>query len=300
MTYSIVARDPENGQLGVAVQSHWFSVGTVVTWAEAGVGAVATQAFADPSYGPLALALMRGGKSVADALAALLHADAGRDRRQVGIVDANGAVAAHTGAACIAHAGHATAAGVTAQANMMRTDRVWPAMLETYQQTKGDLADRLLAALDAAEAAGGDARGRQSAAMLVVSAVSSGQPWLDRVVDLRVDDSGDPLAELRRLLTVQRGYRLMEKGELREAAGDLDAALRAYEEARRVMPGSEEAEFWMAILLAGQGKVAEAKTMFAAVAAREPGWVQVLRALPATGVFGVGDALVEALAGAEE
>ncbi len=200
MTYSIVARDPETGNLGVAVQSHWFSVGTVVTWAESGVGAIATQAFAEPAYGPRGLALMRLGVDPATALAALTGADPDRSRRQVALVDTGGRVAVHTGYQCIEAAGHVTAEGVSCQANMMRGPSVWPAMLEAYHESRGDLADRLMAALDAAEAAGGDLRGRQSAAMLVVNATSSGQPWRDRIVDLRVDDAADPLSELRRLL----------------------------------------------------------------------------------------------------
>ena len=215
MTYSIVARDPQTGDLGVAVQSHWFSVGSGVTWAESGVGAIATQSFAEPAYGPRGLALLRLGVDPVTALAALTGADADQGRRQVAFVDAGGRVAVHTGDQCIEAAGHVTAGGVSCQANMMRGPEVWPAMLDAYQASDGDLADRLMAALDAAEAAGGDIRGRQSAAMLIVKATGSGQPWQDRIVDLRVDDAPDPLGELRRLLV--RAPRLRAHGGRRAA-----------------------------------------------------------------------------------
>jgi uncharacterized Ntn-hydrolase superfamily protein len=219
MTYSIVARDPVSGDLGVAVQSHYFSVGSVVTWAESGVGAVATQSFAEPAYGPRGLALLRLGVDPVTALAALTSADPEQARRQVAFVDTAGRVAVHTGDLCIEAAGHVAADGVSCQANMMRGPGVWPAMLEAYHATSGDLAEKLMAALDAAEAAGGDIRGRQSAAMLIVKGTSSGQSWQDTVVDLRVEDAADPLGELRRLLSVHRGYQQMEVAEQRQVAG---------------------------------------------------------------------------------
>jgi uncharacterized Ntn-hydrolase superfamily protein len=297
MTYSIVARDAVTGELGVAVQSHWFSVGTVVTWAEAGVGAVATQSFAEPAYGPRGLALMREGTDPDTALAALVSADAERERRQVAFVDARGRVAVHTGRQCIEAAGHATGDGVSVQANMMRGPGVWPAMLHAYETGSGDLADRLLAALEAAEAAGGDVRGRQSAAMLIVTATSSSQSWQDRVVDLRVDDSPDPLGELRRLLSVHRGYRQMEIAEQREVAGDMDGSLEAYQQARSRLAGNDEAAFWSAILLADAGRVDEARSMFDDIASREPGWRDLLRRLPAAGMLKHGDVTVSSLLG---
>ena len=199
-TYSIVARDPATGQLGVAVQSHWFSVGSVVPWAEAGVGAVATQSFVDPSYGKNGLDLMRAGTSAPDALKMLLAKDAGRDVRQVAMIDARGRVAAHTGAKDIPAAGHIAGTNFSVQANLMLNDTVWPAMAKAFGSAKGDLADRMMAALDAAQAAGGDIRGRQSAALIVVTGKPTGKPWADRVFDLRVDDSAEPLKELRRLV----------------------------------------------------------------------------------------------------
>jgi len=295
VTYSIVARDASTGELGVAVQSHWFSVGSVVTWAEAGAGAVATQSFAEPAYGPKGLALMRLGVDAQAALTALVSADELRARRQVAFVDANGAVAVHTGDQCIAAAGHAIAEGVSTQANMMRNDRVWPAMLEAYHTSSGDLAERLLTSLDAAEAAGGDVRGRQSAAMLVVAGASSGQPWRDRRFDLRVDDSADPLGELRRLVTINRGYHRMDIAEEREVAGDVAGALAEYEAARVFLSGNDEATFWSAVLMADAGRVDEARALFDEITAREPGWAELVRRLPDTGLLRGGRSVVEEL-----
>src|SRR3989440_12752975 len=212
-TFSIVARDPETGELGVAVQSHWFSVGSNVAWAEAGVGAIATQSFIDPSYGRDGLDLMRGGASAEEALKSLLAKDEGRDVRQVAMIDARGRVAAHTGAKCIEAAGDHVGRNYSVQANLMSNARVWPAMARAFETTKGDLADRMLAALDAAQAAGGDIRGRQSAAIVVVTGKPTGKPWADRIFDLRVDDHPEPLKELRRLLTFQRAYKHLDTGE---------------------------------------------------------------------------------------
>ncbi len=297
MTYSIVARDRETGALGVAVQSHYFSVGSVVTWAEAGVGAIATQSFAEPAYGPRGLALLRLGVDPVTALQALTSADAEQARRQVAFVDAGGRVAVHTGALCIEAAGHATGDGVSVQANMMRGSGVWPAMLEAYQTSTGDLAERLMAALDAAEAAGGDIRGRQSAAMLIVASVGTGQPWRERLIDLRVEDAPDPLGELRRLITMRRGYQHIEAAEAREVAGDLEGSLVEYEHARTLLAGNDEAAFWSAILMADAGRVEEAKARLAEIATREPGWSELLRRLPATGLLRNGDTTVDRLLG---
>jgi uncharacterized Ntn-hydrolase superfamily protein len=298
MTYSIVAHDPETGELGVAVQSHYFSVGTVVTWAEPGVGVVATQSFAEPAYGPRGLALMRLGVDPVTAMTALTSADADESRRQVAFVDAAARVAVHTGALCIEAAGHATGDGVSVQANMMRGPGVWPAMLEAYETSKGPLADRLMAALDAAEAAGGDIRGRQSAAMLIVSATSSSQPWRERLVDLRVDDSPDPLGELRRLISVHRGYQHIEVAEANEVSGDFEGALVEFERARALLAGNDEAAFWSAILMADAGHVDEGKALLADIATREPGWSDLLRRLPAVDLLRNGEATVASLLGA--
>ena len=203
-TFSIVARDPVTGELGVAVQSHWFSVGSIVAWAEAGVGAVATQSFVDPSYGKNGLDLMRSGRSATDTLKELLAKDEAREVRQVAMIDAQGRVDAFTGKNDIQAAGHIVGNNFSVQANLMLNDKVWPAMARAFENTKGDLADRMMAALDAAQLAGGDIRGRQSAALIVVTGKPTGQAWKDRTFDLRVDDNPEPLKELRRLVTLQR------------------------------------------------------------------------------------------------
>ncbi len=271
--------------------------GSVVTWAEPGVGVVATQSFAEPAYGPRGLALMRLGVDPITAMTALTSADAGEGRRQVAFVDAAGRVAVHTGALCVEAAGHTTGDGVSVQANMMRGPGVWPAMLETYETSKGPLADRLMAALDAAEAAGGDIRGRQSAAMLIVSATSSSQPWRERLVDLRVDDSPNPLGELRRLIGVHRGYQHMEVAEANEVSGDLEGALVEFERARALLAGNDEAAFWSAILMADAGHVGEGKALLADISTREPGWSDLLRRLPAVDLLRNGEATVASLLG---
>jgi len=295
-TYSIVARDAATGELGVAVQSHWFSVGSVVPFAEAGVGAVATQSFVDSSYGPLGLELMHAGKPAGDALAALLAADANRDVRQVAMVDAHGRVAVHTGARCIAAAGHATGDGFSVQANMMENAGVWPAMRSAFASAGGDLAARLLAALEAAEAAGGDIRGRQAAALLVVRATGTGRPWADRRFDLRVEDHPQPVAELRRLLALARAYEHMNRGDELAAEARWDDAGREYGAAARLAPEIVELPFWHAVTLAAAGRLDEARPLFADVFAREARWRALVPRLPAAGLLPEDPALLAAIA----
>ena len=255
-TYSIVARDPASGQLGVAVQSHYFSVGAVVPWAEPGVGAVATQSFLDIAYGPEGLASMRSGRGAPEALGALVAADPAAALRQVAMVDAAGGVAAHTGVRCVAAAGHLVGEGegYSVQANLMVDDGVWPAMARAYEATAGDLAERMLAALDAAQAAGGDVRGQQSAALLVVSGERSERPWEGRLFDLRVEDHPAPLGELRRLLTLARAYRRVEDADGAIGRGDLAEAATAYRDALALAPEVAELKFWAATALLGQGR----------------------------------------------
>jgi uncharacterized Ntn-hydrolase superfamily protein len=286
-TYSIVARDPVTGEMGVAVQSHWFSVGSVVTWAEAGVGAIATQSFIDPGYGYRGLALMRGGTSAPDALDQLVKGDEQRAGRQVAMIDASGRVSAYTGASAIAAAGQHIGAGYSVQANMMASDRIWPAMSRAFESAAGDLADRLLAALEAAEAAGGDMRGRQSAALIVVNAKGTGRPWVgaDRTFDLRVDDHPDPLKELRRLVRLQRAYAHANRGDELMTEKKVDAALEEYMAASRLAPEILELPFWHAVTLASIGREAEAVAIFKAVFAKEPIWAELLTRLPAAGLF---------------
>jgi len=312
-TFSIVARDPRTGEMGVAVQSHWFSVGTVVTWAEAGVGAVATQSFVQPSYGRDGLGLMRKGTSAPDALYQLLKSDAARNVRQVAFVDAQGNAAVWSGSHCIESAGHiagskkserkivgAVADGVmhvgqgySVQANMMLSGKIWPAMDKAFNGTKGDLADRLIAALDAAQAAGGDARGRQSAAILVVKSKSSGKPWEDRVFDLRVEDHETPLVELRRLVGLARAYQHMNAGDLAVERKDNQAALREYGAAAKLaqsMPGVDksriaEMTFWHAQALVQMGRVDESLPLFKKAFELHPQWVVMVPRVQKAGLL---------------
>ena len=261
-TYSIVALDAETGQLGVAVQSHWFSVGTVVPWAKAGVGVVATQSIAEPSYGPKGLALMEKGTPADEALQSLLAKDIGKNVRQVAMVDAQGNVGVHTGSRCISHASHLTGKNYSVQANIMAKPTVPSAMVQAFESTTGDLAERMLAALDAAEAEGGDLRGRQSAAMLVVSGEPTGDPWTDRIVDLDVADHENPLIELRRLYRISQAYRHAQRGDEYMEKNEMDSALQEYSAATKLYPENPELPFWTAVTLAQTGELEKALLIF--------------------------------------
>jgi uncharacterized Ntn-hydrolase superfamily protein len=289
-TFSIVARDSVTGELGVAVQSHWFSVGPLVPWAEAGVGAVATQSFVDPAYGPLGLELMRAGKTSRQALDGLLASDAAKDVRQVAMVDAKGNVAAHTGAKCIPAAGHIEGDQFTVEANLMLNDKVWPAMAKAYRETKGDLVDRMLAALDAAQTVGGDIRGKQSAAILVVSGKPTGKPWIDRIMDLRVEDSPEPLKELRRLVNVHRAYQRENAGDLAVEKNDVEGALREYGAAERMMPENLEMKYWHAVALVNVGRLEESLPIFKEVFTADPNWLELTPRLPKVDLLKTDDA----------
>lgn len=284
-TYSIVARDPVTGQMGVAVQSHWFAVGSVVTWGEAGVGVVATQAMAEVGYGPKGLARMRAGEPAPQALAALLAADDQREVRQVAMMDAAGGQDVHTGSRCISAAGHIAGAGFSVQANMMANDTVWPAMAKAFTQAAGDLAERLLAALEAAQQAGGDIRGQQSAALLVVAGKKAAQPWEGALVNLRVDDHQQPLVELQRLVRLQRAYNLMNAGDAYLALDQVAQALVAYRQAAAIAPEIDELPFWHAVTLAEMGRVEEALPILQQVYAANPDWRILLQRLPAAGLL---------------
>jgi uncharacterized Ntn-hydrolase superfamily protein len=292
-TYSIVARDPATGDLGVAVQSHWFNVGAIVPWAEAGVGAVATQSFVDPSYGRLGLDLMRAGRSAPEALRGLLAADEGREVRQVAMIDARGRVLAHTGAKNIQAAGHITGKDYSVQANLMLNETVWPAMARAYDAARGDLADRMMAALEAAQAAGGDIRGKQSAALIVVSGKPTGKPWVDRIFDLRVDDSPDPLGELRRLIALQRAYNHMNAGDLAVEHGDQEGALREYSAAGRLVPDSAEMAYWHAVALVNMGRLEESLPLFRRVFAQDRNWVALTPRLVPAGLLPADPKIIE-------
>ncbi|HEX3252590.1 MAG TPA: DUF1028 domain-containing protein [Pyrinomonadaceae bacterium] len=284
-TFSIVARDPNTGELGVAVQSHWFSVGSIVAWAEAGVGAVATQSFVDPSYGKNGLDLMRSGKSAPDTLKELLEKDEGREVRQVAMIDAQGRVDAWTGKNDIQAAGHIVGNNFSVQANLMLNDKIWPAMAHAFESTKGDLAERMLAALDAAQAAGGDIRGRQSAAIIVVTGKPTGQAWKDRTFDLRVDDSPEPLVELRRLVKLQRAYNHMNAGDLAVEKKDNEGALREYGAAEKLVPNSAEMIYWHAVALVNMGRLEESLPLFRKVFAMDQNWVTLTPRLPKSGLL---------------
>ena len=282
MTYSIVARDATTGELGVAVQTRWPNVGETVPWAEPGVGAVATQSFSEKSYGPLGLARMREGQPAPEALAALLAVDEGREVRQVGMVDAAGRSASFTGSRCVEAAGHITTDGLAVQANMMERPTVWPAMAGAYGATRGELADRLLAALRAAEAEGGDVRGRQSAALLVVPA--SGPAWATRY-DLRVEDDRAPLDELARLLRLARAYEAFDRTEEPAMAGDLQTAADAMTTAHELAPDDDQITLWTSLFYAGAGRIDEAKALFAEASRAEPRSGEHLRRFLAAGAL---------------
>jgi len=289
-TFSIVARDPHTGEMGVGVQSHWFSVGSIVPWAEAGVGAVATQSFVDPSYGPRGLDFMRSGKTASEALKELIAADPQEAVRQVAMVDAKGHVAVHTGKRCVECAGHKTGKGYSVQANLMLNNKVPVAMAKAFEETQGDLAERILVALEAAQDVGGDIRGRQSAAMIVVKSKSSGKLWVDRVIDLRVEDHSEPLKELRRLLNLARAYNHMNTGDAAMEKKDFAQAMEEYNAAMKLAGDKVEIAFWNAFALATNGKVDQALPTFKKVFTADKNWVKVLKRLPKAGLISDDDA----------
>jgi len=284
-TYSIVARDAETGQLGVAVQSHWFSVGSIVSWAEPGVGAVATQSFVEPSYGPLGLDLMRSGKTAEQALKSLLAGDDHTDVRQVAMVDASGDVAVHTGEHAIIEWCDRKGEGYSVQANLMLNSTVCDAMARAYESTEGDLAERLMSALEAAQAEGGDIRGKQSAAILVVSGDRSMPAWGGRIFDLRIEDHPEPVEEMRRLLTLARAYNFMNEGDEFMTQGNVEAAVKAYGQAEQLAPDSHEMVFWHAATLAGIGQLDEALPLFKKAFEMWPDWRELVPRLPASGLL---------------
>jgi uncharacterized Ntn-hydrolase superfamily protein len=300
MTYSIVARDPETGQLGVAVQSHYFSVGPIVPWLEAGVGAVATQSLVRVAYGPDGLQRMREGADAAEALAAALASDDATHVRQVAMVDNAGGVAAHTGNGCIPHAGHVIGEGFSVEANMMRRSTVPQAMRSAYTQTSGALADRLLAALFAAEDEGGDIRGRQSAAIRIVRGEPTGEPGLDVVVDLRVEDHPDPNRELRRLLDLHQAYRYLDRSEELRVEGRLEEAAVEAGRALAKAPDSVELGYWWGIELVKDGHDAEARPLLDRAFAADDGWRQLIDRLVTAGLLANDPALRRRLLGTVE
>lgn len=283
-TYSIVARDHKTGQLGIGVQSHAFACGAIVPWAEAGVGAVATQATADTNYGRLGLALMKAGKTSQQAMAALIAADPRSNIRQVAMVDGSGQVAVHTGKRCIASAGHHIGAGFSIQGNLLKSPSVWENMAKVYASCEGDFSERLLQALEAGQDAGGDIRGMQSAALVVVPGPNDPLKR-EMVTNLRVDDHDHPLIELRRLLTIQRGQEWYVQAVHAVEVGDLTAAQEHYERLRGLVVGTREPLFWYAVTLTEHGHLDKALPVFALVFAVEPIWHSMIDRLVVSGDF---------------
>lgn len=295
-TYSIAALDPETGEMGIAVQSHYFSVGSVVPWARAGVGLVATQALVNAQYGPDGLALLEQGLSPQSTLERLLAADEGSEYRQLTVLAPGYEPATYTGSGCIAEAGHTTGAHYSCQANMMLNDTVWNAMaeaFESYEETR--LAERLLAALQAAEYQGGDIRGRQSAAITVVRTAATGKAADDRVLDLRVEDHHSPLNELDRLLSVDRAYRHADAGDAALEHGDVEAALAAFRKAEELQPENIELRYWHAISLLTAGRETEGLSLLSEVVSRNRNWLELTMRLPAAGLADFSDALIARL-----
>ncbi len=288
-TYSIVARDPETGEMGVAVQSHWFSVGSIVSWAEAGIGAIATQSFVNVSFGPSGLELLKQGKTAQEVLQLLIDADEARDVRQLAIIDAKGNVAAYTGKKCIPDAGHIIGDNFSVQANLMLNDKVWSAMAKAFESSKGQLAERMIAALAAAQEVGGDIRGKQSAAVLVVKGQSSGKAWEDRLIDLRVEDHAEPIKEIKRLLRVFRAYEYMNAGDLAIENNDVQGALKAYGAAEEMFPDNLEMKYWHAVSLANVGMVKESLPIFKMIFKKDGNWRILTQRLPGVGLLNVSD-----------
>ncbi len=284
-TFSIVARDSVTGDIGVAVQSHYFSVGPIVPWAEPGVGAVATQSLVEVSYGPKGLQMMRDGRSAKAALQELLSQDQYRDVRQVGMIDADGNVAVHTGERCIPDAGDRAGAQYAVQANLMANKSVWPAMARAYESSTGDLPERLLAALDAGQRAGGDIRGQQSAAIVIVRGKRSSRPWADRLLDLRVEDHVQPITELRRLVKLWRAYKHVDEGDALITEGKIEEAMKAYQSASRLAPSNDEIVFWQAAALWKLGREREATPLFKKVFAKDKKWVALVPRLVPAGLL---------------
>ncbi|MFQ5866223.1 MAG: DUF1028 domain-containing protein, partial [bacterium] len=271
---------------------HWFSVGPIVPWAEAGVGAVATQSLVDVTYGPLGLDLMRAGRTAPQALEALKVADPHPEIRQVAMIDAQGNVAAHTGEKCIPDAGHLVGDNFSVQANLMLNDKVWPAMKQAYESTKGDLAERMLAALEAAQSVGGDIRGKQSAAILIVRGESTGRSWEDRIMDLRVEDHPNPVQELKRLVKLHRAYEHMNKGDLAIEHNDVEGALKEYGAAEALFPENLEMKFWHAVSLVNANRVDDSLPLFKEIFLKDNNWAVLVPRLPKVDLLPKDDSVI--------
>lgn len=284
-TYSIIALSDDLSEIGVAVQSHWFAVGAVCPWVVPGVGAIATQSMVEISYGPKGMALLRSGVTTTQALASLTSEDEGRDLRQVAMISANGNVATHTGTRCIAEAGHQIGKNYSVQANMMLVNTVWPSMAQAFENASGNLAERLFAALQAAENQGGDIRGKQSAAIMVAENVLDDSPWKHFTTNLRVDDHSDPIAEIRRLMDLEKAYALMNAGDELMSDREIDNANKKYTQAAMLAPGNDELPFWQAVTLSETGNLDQALPIFKRIFSNNPDWARLIQRLPASGLL---------------
>ena len=289
-TYSIVARDASTGEMGVGVQSHYFSVGSIVSWGESGVGVVATQSLVNASFGLRGLELLKQGKSPREALDILIAADEGRDVRQVAILDAQGRVATHTGSKCIIHAGHITGDNFSVQANMMLTDKVWSAMAKSFKSNANlPLAERIIKTMEAAETVGGDIRGKQSAAILIVGGKEAQNKWEDKIIDLRVEDHDEPVKELGRLVKLYRAYKHMDKGDLAMEHDDMESALKEYDSALNMFPNNLEMKFWTAVTIANNEKIEEASKIFKDIFNKDKNWRILAERLPKSELLTLSD-----------
>lgn len=287
-TYSIVAFDPETGEMGVAVQSHWFSVGTIVSWGEAGVGVIATQSFVNPSFGSRGLEMLKEGKTPQEVVDELLASDDGREVRQLAVLDKNGKAASCTGKNCIQFAGNIVGENFSVQANLMASDKVWPEMAKAFKNSKGKkLADRMLIAMEVAQAVGGDIRGKQSAALLVVRQTPTGNLWEDRVIDIQIADNPEPLKELGRILKVHYAYEHMNKGDLAVEHGDMKLANKEYATAEAMFPDNEEMKYWHAVTLVNNGNIEEALQLFKEVFKQNQNWKTLTPRLVPVGLLDV-------------
>jgi uncharacterized Ntn-hydrolase superfamily protein len=295
MTYSIVARDLRTGELGIAVQSRFFAAGRIVPWIEAGIGAIASQSFANPVYGFEGLRLLRAGLAPREALEKLVHQDPGAALRQVAILDARGRAAVHTGASCVAAAGHAIGAQCSAQANMMAKDAVWDAMIDAFERASGDLPERLLQAMQAAEREGGDLRGRQAAALIVVAAEPGTDAKGDRVIDLRIDDHPDPVGEIGRQLSYARAHQRAARSREKMLAGELAGALADLDACCAACPDEPDFLTRRALVLLALGRMGEAREAMERACANNPGWAEFALRFADAGILPIPRQTVEPL-----
>ncbi len=295
-TYSIVARDAKTGEMAVGVQSHWFSVGPLVAWGKSGVGVVATQSFVNPAFGPEGLRLLDQDYTPEEAVESLVNNDDGRDFRQLAILGKSGDNAAYTGAKCVAEAEHLNGNNFSVQANMMLNDDVVPAMAQAFTENVNlPLAERVVAVLKAAQDAGGDIRGKQSAALIVVGPDKVEKIWKDKKIDLRVDDHENPIKELDRLLKTARAYEFMNRGDVAMEEGNVEKALEEYGTAESMFPDNLEMRFWKAVALANSDRLEEAKQIFDRIFDEDENWRTMLKRLPKAGLIDVTEDELEML-----